>query len=284
MLRLPRASREELLKRLGSREASPFHGLALPLLRCPLDGDLASGVLEFCGALAPGASLCLAHNDLGSGTECEQRIFELKAERERRESEKAFHQKKKSDSSKEKDFAKSAQMRREALAGIEAAEARLASIDEDLGDLEQRKANIPWYFLFSQLESQSLNTIRHLDLSNCGLHATGLVMLTNVLLELEHRAQGEQVTRLALDGNDVGDIGMTSVSSLVRLSSALEAVQLRNVGITDVGVSQVLSSLVANKTLALLDLRANGLCSLEVSKAALVGVRRFNPRVEVLLG
>merc|ERR1712151_874610 len=111
----------------------------------------------------------------------------------------------------------------------------------------------------------------------------GLAFLVRVLLELEQRADGEKVSRLVLDGNDLGDMGMGPVAQLLRLSGALEALFLRNVGLTDQGISQVLSSLVANKLPRLLDLRSNGLCSPEVSQAAMVGVRRFNTTTEVLL-
>lgn len=45
----------------------------------------------------------------------------------------------------------------------------------------------------------------------------------------------------------------------------------------------MLSGLVTNKSLALLDLRANGLCQPAVSQAAAAGMRRFNSTVNVLL-
>jgi len=283
-LQLSGATREQVLCQLEHREAPCLQRLDLSALNCVLDGGLSESLLSFCGVCPAGVQLRLAHNDLGSGTDCEQRIFDLKAEREMRESEKAYHQKKKSDSSKEKDFAASAQMRRKAEEGINVTAARLASIDEELEGLERRKAEVPWCQLFSRVEAQSLNTIRCLDLANCGLHATGLVMLTNVMMELENRADGASVSHLVLDGNDLGDIGMGSIATLLRLSKALEVLQVRNVGITDQGVSQVLSGLVSNKSLALLDLRANGLCSPEVGKAAVAGMRRFNRGVEVLMG
>jgi len=141
----------------------------------------------------------------------------------------------------------------------------------------------PEYVLFSSLETQPVNMVMHLDLSDCGLHATGVQLLTHVLLELEHRAEGEKVSRLRLDGNDLGDGGMGPIATFLRLSSFAEALQLRNVGITDIGISQILSGLVANKSVALLDLRNNGLSSLDVCNAALNGVRRFNKTTEVLL-
>jgi len=227
--------------------------------------------------------LSIAHNDLSSGSDCEQRIFELKAEKESREAERAFHQKKKKDSGATKDFAVSAQMRRRAEEGIAEAEQRLLAIAEELAERERRKEGFPWYVLFSNLEAQPVNMVRHLDLSDCGLHATGLALLVSCLLELEHRADGEKVSRLLLDGNDLGDMSMGHIASLIRLSAIVEAVCLRNVGVTETGVSQVLSGLVSNKTLMLLDLRDNGLCSPDVSRAALGGMRRFNKVAEVLL-
>jgi len=252
---------------------------------CDFDEELVSALWDCCGRLSSngGVTLSVAHNDLGSGTDCEQRIFDLKAERVVRESEKAFHEKKRLESSKQKDFAVSAKMRRAATEGKEVAVARIAEIDEALQLLEQRRASAPWYVLFSPLAAQNKNVIRRLDLSNCGLHATGLVLLTDAMLELEHRAEGERISQLALDGNDLGDIAMTSLAGLLRLSSSMQSLQLRNVSLTDVGISQILSALVRNKTLCSLDLRDNGLCSMQVCKAALEGVRRFNTTAEVLL-
>jgi len=258
--------------------------LDLSCLSCRLDAEILPQLLAFLEALpVVNVSLCLAHNDLGSGTICEQRVFELKAEREMRESEKAFHQKKKADSSKAKDFSVSAQMRRTAEEGINVTTARIAAIDKELADLEPTRLEAPWHVLFSGWEALVRNPIQHLNLSNCCLHATGLVMLTKVLLELEHRADGSPISQLLLDGNDIGDIGMASIASLLRLSGALELLALRNIGITDQGVSQILSGLVLTKSLALLDLRNNGLCSSSVTMAAVQGLRQFNNHTRILL-
>lgn len=282
---MSRATREDVFSALAVRGQAPkFCGLDISLLDCAFDAEIAESVVALCGELAPGgAALRLAHNDLGSGSDCEQRIFELKAEREMRESEKAFHQKKKKDSSAVKDFAVSAQMRRAGEEGIGVAQERISAIDAELTELELKKEGTPWCVLFSQLEAQPVNRLRVLDLGDCGLHATGLALLVSCLLELEHRAEGEKVSRLILDGNDLGDMSMGHIASLLRLSAVMEVIWLRNVGITETGVSQILSGLVANKSLVLLDLRDNGLCSPDVSRAALGGVRRFNKAAEVLL-
>eukprot|EP00913_Durusdinium_trenchii_P032678 g30587.t1 len=257
--------------------------------------------------------------------------------------EQAIHVKKKSESAKAKDFAVSAQMRREANAGIESAEQRLSDIDarstvkgrdkglpiptadrEDNGEegaLERpsrkalkRKAKaekcLEWKAqqkakrkrgggivdrnrlkgasmakaseqqiaaqqlplakyvemgsysrvltvprkneglkgrrlggredsssLLSMIcfQAQPVNRISRLDLGNCGLHATGLDMLQKVLLDLEHRGDGLAVEELVLDGNDFGDAGTVAIASLLRLSSKLRVLRLRNVGITDGG-------------------------------------------------
>jgi len=125
--------------------------------------------------------------------------------------------------------------------------------------------------------------VRRLDLANCGLHATGLKLLVHAVMEVEQRADGEKITEIVLDGNDLGDRSTAAIAGLMKLTSAVQGLQLRNVGITDAGVSQVLSGLVANKSLRLLDLRDNGLASVEVCRAALGGVRRFNGAAEVLL-
>lgn len=285
VLQLARADREEVLRGLAAREEAPkLRGLDVSLLRCDFDTEIAESVIALCGALAPGgAALRLAHNDIGSGSDCEQRIFDLKAERESRETEKAFYVKKKKDSSAAKDFSVSAQMRRAGEEGIAVALEQLARIDEQLAELELKKEATPWCVLFSKLEAQAVNRLSIIDLGDCGLHATGLGHLVSCLLELEHRGDGEKVSRLVLDGNDLGDKSMSHIAALLRFSGAIEALWLRNVGITETGISQVLSGLVSNKSLVLLDLRDNGLALPDVSKAALGGVRRFNQVAEVLL-
>merc|ERR1712060_2125 len=180
-----------------------------------------------------GVSLRLAHTELGSGTDCEQRLFDAKAERVQRENEEKFHRKAKSDSSKEKDFSVSAQKRKAAEEGIEIAVDRLVAIDKDLAELDKKKNDFAWYTLFTQMECQNRNMITSLDLSNCGLHATGLTLLTHAMLELEQRGDGERISELALDGNDLGDIGMSAVATLLRMSSNIEVLRLRNVGATE---------------------------------------------------
>jgi hypothetical protein len=231
---LSRATREEALSALAIRgEAPKFRGLDISLLDDDFDAEIAESVVALCGELAPGgAALRLAHNDLGSGSDCEQRIFDLKGEREMRENEKAFHEKKKKESSAVKDFAVSAQMRRAGEEGIAVAVARISAIDAELAELELKKDGTPWCVLFSQLEAQPVNRLRVLDLGDCGLHATGLALLVSCLLELEHRAEGEKVSRLILDGNDLGDMSMGPIASLLRLSAVMETIWLRNVGIT----------------------------------------------------
>mmetsp|Transcript_45532 Transcript_45532/g.114721 ORF Transcript_45532/g.114721 Transcript_45532/m.114721 type:complete len:302 (-) Transcript_45532:235-1140(-) len=288
LLRLSRgATKAQALGRLdeATEEAHNFGGLDASLLSCTVDTELADKILCFCAALprSVGSSLQLAHNDLSSGTDCEQRLFDRLAEREAREKEKAYHEKAKKDSANSKDFAVSAAQKRAAIEGIDKAVARLAEIDEELKELNFKKEQTPWYALFSQMEVRGQSGISCLDLSDCGLHATGLAMLTNVLLELEQRADDVSVSELVLDGNDVGDIGMSAIASLMRLTSSLKALRLRNTGLTERGVSQILAGLVSNKSLALLDLRSNGLATPAVSRAALEGVRRFNGAVEVLL-
>eukprot|EP00438_Fugacium_kawagutii_P020460 Skav206765 [mRNA] locus=scaffold167:447983:457591:+ [translate_table: standard] len=129
----------------------------------------------------------------------------------------------------------------------------------------------------------SPNCVSRLNLSNCGLHATALDLLQKVLMDLEHRGDGCAIEELVLDGNDLGDAGTVAIASLLRLSSKLLALRLRNIGITDGGFSQIISAVVSNKSLALLDLRGNGLCQLENSKIAVSGLRRFNQQVQVLV-
>lgn len=298
LLNLARSTREQALTRLEDialegQEPASYGGLDLSMLSdCEFDRELAGRAFDFCGSLLDspslssacggGAILRLAHNDLGSGTQCEQRIFELKAERELREREKAFFKKRKSDSSKEKDFASSAKMRNSGEQGIAAAETRLNAIDDELKELDEKKELTPWHAVFSCMEYQNNNPITHLDLADCGLHATSVVMLTQVVLDLEHRGGGAKVARLILDGNDLRDIAMAALASFLRLSGSLEALQLRNVGITDQGFSEIVAGLATNKTLALLDLRDNGLCTPNIAKEVVSGMRRFNATTEIL--
>jgi len=249
--------------------AQQYDGLDLSMLDGMLDQDLVGKALDFCSRARGGALLRLAHCELGTGTNCEQRIFDLKAEKAVQESEKVLHVHKKSESSKQKDFAASAEMRRNATAGIEQCEQRLGEIAQDLADLDQVKMKSPWWLLFSQMQARKNNILR-LDLSNCDLHATGLQLLQEVLLDLEHRGDGIAVEELVLDGNDLGDSATVALASLLRLSSCLAVLRLRNIGVTDGGLSQILSGLVSNKSLLLLDLRGNGLCSQQLN----VGIRR----------
>eukprot|EP00931_Biecheleriopsis_adriatica_P093332 TRINITY_DN67075_c0_g1_i1.p2 TRINITY_DN67075_c0_g1~~TRINITY_DN67075_c0_g1_i1.p2 ORF type:complete len:315 (+),score=87.37 TRINITY_DN67075_c0_g1_i1:49-945(+) len=286
MLRLSGCASEEALQQLQeSTEAAAQHsGLDISMLNGDVGEELLGKSLEFCRAVGSGgASLRLAHVELGSCTEDEQRVFDLKAEKEVRNNERAMHVKKKSESGKQKDFAASAEMRRTANAGIEECDQRLADIAEELLALEQRQMRTPWYSLFSQLKAQSRNNVRCLDLSDCGLHATGLAMLSQVMMDLEHRGEGIAVEELVLDGNDLGDSSTVALASLLRLTSCLSVLRLRNIGVTDGGLSQILSGLVSNKSVALLDLRGNGLCTLEISKAATDGFRRFNKTAQILL-
>ena len=86
-----------------------FTGLDLSLLEGDVDEDVVTQSLQFTRLSGKKANLRLAHVDLGSGTDAEQRMFDLRAERELRTTERAVHVGKKSESAKQKDFAVSAQ-------------------------------------------------------------------------------------------------------------------------------------------------------------------------------
>jgi hypothetical protein len=274
----------EITNRLDIEEPSQFSGIEVSLMCDDVDTDMAKAFLRFsAGIPAPGASLCLRHCDLGSGTNCEQKIFELTAERVVRESEKAFAEKVKRDSSKEKDFAQAAAKRRQGQAGMDTATERLTSIDAELACFEEQKLLTPWYLLFNEIKATSNNPFRQLDFSGCGLHATGLGFLTATLLDFEHRFEGTKVSSLTFDGNDFTDIAMGVLSSYLKLSKEIEVLSLRNVGITEQGVSELVAGLVSNRSLKLLDLRSNGLVALETARAAISGVQRFNSYVHILL-
>jgi len=284
MLQLSRLPCKDVLNSLDVKEASRYCGVQVSLLGDDLDFELAEGLLDFCAAVPAGtACLSVVHTDLGSGTECEQRLFELTAERKIREGEKVWAEKTKRDSGKEKDFAQAAEKRRKGQAGIDCSVQRLAEIDIDLAELDKQKLQTSWYALFSQIQAVNRNSICELDLSNCGLHATALGFLTTVMLDLENRAEGSKIRWLILDGNELTDIGMGVLASFLRLSKEIEVLQVRNVGITEQGVSELVAGCVTNKTLKLLDVRHNGLASPEAATSAITGVQRFNPAVQILL-
>jgi hypothetical protein len=284
LLRLSRMPYKDVFRQLDKKEGPNFSGVEVSMLDDDLDSDLALALLDFCAG-APTGSACLSitHTDLGSGTDCEQRLFDLAAERKRRESEKIWAEKVKRDSSKEKDFSAAAEKRRKGEEGINSAVERLATIDAELVELEKQKLKTAWYLLFSQIQGTDFNAIRELDLSNCGLHATGLAFLTSVLLELENRAEGVKVSWLTLDGNELADQGMSVLATFLRLSKSIEGLQVRNVGITEQGVSELVAGLVTNRSLEVLDVRSNGLCALDAAKSAISGVQRFNSHVQILL-
>ena len=148
-------SAADLPSSLTAAEKDGFTGLDLSLLDGEVDENVVSHALQFTRLSGKQASLRLSHVDLGSGTDCEQRMFDLHAERELRNTERAVHVGKKGESAKQKDFAVSAQMRRDATAGIEAADQRLAEIEAELQDLESRQTAFPWFRLFSQLQAQA---------------------------------------------------------------------------------------------------------------------------------
>jgi len=283
MLQLSRLACKDVLNSLDVKEAPRFSGVEISMLSDDLDIELAEGLLDFCQEVPAGACLSVLHTDLGSGTDCEQRLFELTAERRLRESEKIWAEKLKRDSSKEKDFAAAAAKRRKGQEGIDFSVERLAFIDADLAELEKQKLQTSWYALFSQIQAVPRNPIHELDFSNCGLHSTGLGFLTQVMLDLENRAEGLKIRWLILDGNELTDTGMGVLTSFLRLSREIEGLQVRNVGITEQGVSELVAGLVTNRSLRLLDVRQNGLCALDAARSAISGVQRFNPAVEILL-
>jgi hypothetical protein len=283
-LQLGRSTCSEALSELNGRDPQSYGGVEVSMLMNDLDIELAQALLKFCAAVPSSvASLSVTHSDLGSGTDCEQRMFDLTAERKVRESEKAWAEKLKRDSSKEKDFAAAAAKRRQGQEGTDSAVQRITEIDDELAHLEKEKLQTSWYALFSEIQAANFNSIHELDLSNCGLHVTGLGFLTQLMLDLENRAEGAKISWLVLDGNGLGDQGMGILASFLRLSKSLEGLQLRNVGITEVGVSELVAGLVSNKNIRLLDVRSNGLCNLETAQAAISGVQRFNGAVQILL-
>lgn len=102
------------------------------------------------------------------------------------------------------------------------------------------------------------------------------------MLELENRAEGCKIRWLILDGNELTDAGMGVLASFLRLSKEVEGLSVRNVGITEQGVSELVAGLVTNRSLQVLDVRGNGLASLDAARSAISGVQRFNSSVQIL--
>lgn len=283
LLQLSCLGLDGVLSQLNGKASQDFGGVAVSMFGDELDTEIVGRLLDFCSGVKGGSCLSISHTDLGSGTDCEQRLFDLTNERRLRESEKVWAEKVKRDSSKEKDFAAAAAKRRKGQEGIDSAAERLAAIDADLTELEKVKVQTSWYLLFSRMQAINRNAVRQLDLSNCGLHATGLNMLTSIMLELENRAEGAKISWLILDGNELSDIGMGVLASFLRLSKHIEVLQVRNVGITEQGVSELAAGIVTNKSLRLLDVRSNGLVEMDAARSAISGVQRFNKTAEILL-
>lgn len=280
MLRVAGPSRDDVLAELRGADGSG-DGLSLAALHDKLDVDLAMAIFNYCDSCFQGITLDLSHQDLSSGTDRELRIFQLRGEKVILDDTKTKEEQKKRDSSKEKDFAVAASKKRDAQAEIDRCTTRLAEIAEEMGILEGHMKEMPWWFLCMRWEAVSMNTIKHLDLSDCCLHSTSVKQLVGTILDLEHRGDGAKVTQLKLDGNNLGDIGMAPLTEFLRLTSHLEALHVRNVGITEQGLSELVAGLVKNQTLLLLDVRSNGLCSPDVGLMALSGVKHFNKKVEI---
>lgn len=103
LLQLAHLDCKNVLNQLDGKEAAHFCGVEVSMLKDDLDFELAEGLLDFCATMpAGGARLNIMHTDLGSGTDCEQRLFDLAAERRMRETEKVWAEKLKRDSGKKK--------------------------------------------------------------------------------------------------------------------------------------------------------------------------------------
>merc|ERR1719399_2746767 len=103
---------------------------------------------------------------------------------------------------------------------------------------------MPWWLLCMRWEAVAMNNIVRLDLRDCCLHGTALKQLVSTLLELENRGDGVRVKHLHLDGNNLGDLGMAPLTEYLRLTNHLEALHVRNVGISEQGLSELIAGLV----------------------------------------
>merc|ERR1719198_1480740 len=99
-------------------------------------------------------------------------------------------------------------------------------------------------------------------------------MLTRQMLEVEGLGRGQQGLAAHPQWNDLGDIVMAPLASMLRLTTHLEALHLQNVGISPQGLSEIVAGIATNKSLRLLDVRQNGLCSPEIGSASVEAVRR----------
>lgn len=138
-----------------------------------------------------------------------------------------------------------------------------------------------WFVLLTSLQEASANRVQKLQLNDCCLGACAMTTLVNVLLTFEQTPSCLPVRSLSLDGNDLRDEAMEPTVQLMKLSDSLTFLSLRNVGIGDVGVSVLLSGLVKNEVLEVLDIQSNGKVTPATGTAAVGGMRQFNKRVQI---
>merc|ERR1719183_3469251 len=94
ILQLSHLGSPEIRNRLDIEDASSYSGVRISMLKDDISEEAAAALIQFCAVgSTSGACLSLAHCDLGSGTDCEQRIFDLSNERRVRESEKVWAEK-----------------------------------------------------------------------------------------------------------------------------------------------------------------------------------------------
>ncbi|XP_078288260.1 NACHT, LRR and PYD domains-containing protein 3-like [Rhinoraja longicauda] len=95
------------------------------------------------------------------------------------------------------------------------------------------------------------DTIKHLDLWNCGIQCEGLQRLGPVLHKCQH---------LGLGSNDVGDSGVKQVSAALRNPDCkIQTLGLTNFGLTGSGADDLVSALNTNTSLTELELGGNNL-------------------------
>ncbi|XP_072894873.1 NLR family member X1-like [Hemitrygon akajei] len=114
------------------------------------------------------------------------------------------------------------------------------------------------------------DTIKHLDVTACDIQCKGIQWLDPVL----HKCQ-----ELQLGENKLGDSGVKLVSAALRNPECkIQQLLLINVGLTDSGAKNLVSSLGPNRSLKELDLQANSLT--DQSVPALHHLIRTHPSLE----
>lgn len=118
-------------------------------------------------------------------------------------------------------------------------------------------------FGYCILHTTSLETLR---INECGINGESLLFLFN--------GKGSKpIKHLNLNGNQIGDIGLVSLSAFMKSSPMLESIELENCGGTDMGFNSLINTIKGNDNskMKYVNFHKNN-----VTKAALDILRKFN--------